>query len=95
MAEGTPNTAKPAEAPWHAAFPAPQIAASSVSREEVLQWLQEGKTDFVLVDVRRMDCEVNFPFFTPPLVFSFRLSFFLSSSHTKMSFLGRIYGFMR
>jgi arsenical-resistance protein 2 len=82
MAEATPNTAEPAEAPWHAAFPAPQIAARSVSREEVLQWLQEGKTDFLLVDVRRMDCEVRFP-----------LSFycFSPSSHTKMPFLAQVF----
>ncbi|CAG8054951.1 unnamed protein product [Penicillium salamii] len=48
------------EAPWHAAFPAPKSAPSSISREELLQWTQEGKQagkDFVLVDVRRTDYE--------------------------------------
>ncbi|CAG8932818.1 unnamed protein product [Penicillium salamii] len=48
------------EAPWHAAFPAPKSAPSSISREELLQWMQEGKQagkDFVLVDVRRTDHE--------------------------------------
>lgn len=80
MAEATPSTAKPAEAPWHAAFPAPEIVARSVSREEVLQWLREGKTDFVLVDVRRMDFEVG-------LALGFCC--FSSSSHEKDVVLGR------
>ncbi|KAJ6155085.1 hypothetical protein N7470_005651 [Penicillium chermesinum] len=45
--------------PWHAAYPTPQIKAPSVSREEVLQWLRDGKAgeDFVLVDLRRNDFE--------------------------------------
>lgn len=49
------------EAPWHAAFPAPKSVAPSISREEFLQWIREGKQagkDFVLVDLRRNDYEV-------------------------------------
>ncbi|KAJ5985384.1 hypothetical protein N7499_008337 [Penicillium canescens] len=48
------------EAPWHAAFPAPKSVAPSISREEFLQWIREGKQagkDFVLVDLRRNDYE--------------------------------------
>lgn len=50
-----------AELPWHAAYPAPKSAAPSISREELLQWIQDGKQagkDFVLVDLRRTDYEV-------------------------------------
>lgn len=50
-----------AELPWHAAYPAPRGAAPSISREELLQWIREGKQagkDFVLVDLRRTDYEV-------------------------------------
>ncbi|CAG8887035.1 unnamed protein product [Penicillium egyptiacum] len=49
-----------AEVPWHAAYPAPRGAASSISREELLQWIRDGKQagkDFVLVDLRRTDYE--------------------------------------
>jgi hypothetical protein len=49
------------ETPWHAAFPAPKSVAPSISREEFLQWIREGKQagkDFVLVDLRRNDYEV-------------------------------------
>ncbi|OQE05298.1 hypothetical protein PENVUL_c025G00080 [Penicillium vulpinum] len=49
-----------AEIPWHAAYPPPRGAAPSISREELLQWIQEGKQagkDFVLVDLRRTDYE--------------------------------------
>ncbi|CRL19553.1 Rhodanese-like [Penicillium camemberti] len=49
-----------AELPWHAAYPAPRGAASSISREELLQWIREGKQagkDFLLVDLRRTDYE--------------------------------------
>ncbi|KAL1961048.1 hypothetical protein VTO42DRAFT_4936 [Malbranchea cinnamomea] len=53
------------DTPWHAAFPAPQATAATVSRAEVLQWLRERKArgpdgpavDFVLVDLRRADHE--------------------------------------
>ncbi|KAJ5301801.1 hypothetical protein PENANT_c002G02003 [Penicillium antarcticum] len=48
------------EAPWHAAFPAPKSVAPSISREEFLQWIREGKQtgkDFVLIDLRRNDYE--------------------------------------
>lgn len=52
----------PAEQPWHAAFPAPRNTARSISREEMLQWMREGKKagkDYVLVDLRRNDHEVS------------------------------------
>ncbi|KAL4892741.1 Rhodanese-like domain-containing protein [Aspergillus ambiguus] len=48
------------EKPWHAAFPAPRNTAASITREEVLQWMREGKQagkDYVLVDLRRNDFE--------------------------------------
>jgi hypothetical protein len=51
-----------AELPWHAAYPAPRGAALSISREELLQWIREGKQagkDFLLVDLRRTDYEVR------------------------------------
>ncbi|GFF24010.1 hypothetical protein IFM46972_00889 [Aspergillus udagawae] len=50
----------PAEQPWHAAFPAPRNTARSISREDMLQWMREGKQpgkDYVLVDLRRNDHE--------------------------------------
>ncbi|KAJ5135727.1 uncharacterized protein N7515_005005 [Penicillium bovifimosum] len=49
-----------ANAPWHAAFPAPKSVAPSISREELLQWIRDGKQagkDYVLVDLRRTDYE--------------------------------------
>ncbi|KAJ5827191.1 hypothetical protein N7447_003954 [Penicillium robsamsonii] len=49
-----------AELPWHAAYPAPRSAAPSISREELLQWIKDGKQagkDFILVDLRRTDYE--------------------------------------
>jgi arsenical-resistance protein 2 len=58
-------SAQPAEQPWHAAFPAPRNTASSISREEMLQWMREGKQagkDYVLVDLRRNDHEVSLLF---------------------------------
>ncbi|KAF9886881.1 hypothetical protein FE257_011004 [Aspergillus nanangensis] len=48
------------EKPWHAAFPAPRSTAASITREEMLQWMRDGKQpgkDYVLVDVRRNDHE--------------------------------------
>ncbi|GAB1199023.1 hypothetical protein APSETT444_008355 [Aspergillus pseudonomiae] len=48
------------EAPWHAAYPAPRTTAAKLPRQELLQWLKEGKQpgkDFVLVDLRRADFE--------------------------------------
>ncbi|KIM95751.1 hypothetical protein OIDMADRAFT_59531 [Oidiodendron maius Zn] len=48
------------ERPWHAAFPAPTAAASIVTCETVLSWMQAGRlpgNDFVLVDLRRTDYE--------------------------------------
>ncbi|KAJ5486052.1 hypothetical protein N7530_000352 [Penicillium desertorum] len=49
-----------AELPWHAAYPAPRGAAPSISREELVQWIRDGKQagkDFILVDLRRTDYE--------------------------------------
>lgn len=70
------------ETPWHAAFPAPKTAAASVSRVDVLQWLQGQERvagrDFVLVDVRRVDFEV-----------SYFLSLSLFSFFTDYSYTGR------
>lgn len=54
------TTSAPKEAPWHAAFPTAKSSPDSVSKEELLAWLQEGKEggkDFVLVDLRRTDYE--------------------------------------
>ena len=52
-----------AEAPWHAAFPPPKCTKpASITRSEVLEMFQNGKKagkDFVLVDLRRMDHEVD------------------------------------
>jgi hypothetical protein len=63
MARETSKEAEGAEVPWHAAFPNPKSVAGGVSRDEVFQWLQQGRSDFVLIDLRRMDCEVSgFPF---------------------------------
>jgi len=61
MASSVPTATKPqAEAPWHAAYPAPKTTASSLTREVLLSWMQTGKVagkDFVLVDLRRADYE--------------------------------------
>ena len=49
--------------PWHASFPAPRQAnPPAVSSAEVLEWFQAGKIpgkDFLLVDLRRTDHEVE------------------------------------
>ena len=48
---------------WHEAFPKPRTQSpAGVSRQELLQWLQDGKKpgkDFLLVDLRRTDHEVK------------------------------------
>ncbi|KAK2795795.1 hypothetical protein FQN52_003645 [Onygenales sp. PD_12] len=52
-------------APWHALFPAPKSKAPTISRAEVLGWLEQreknegegGVVDYVLVDLRRVDYE--------------------------------------
>jgi len=59
MLQETSIEAGLAELPWHAAFPNPQTVAGAVSQDQVLQWLQHGKSDFVLIDLRRTDCEVS------------------------------------
>lgn len=53
-----------ADAPWHAAFPAPKdVELGALSREEVLEMVKgadkKDVQDFVLVDVRRNDHEVR------------------------------------
>lgn len=53
--------AAPACLPWHAAYPAPKIVASSISCPELLGWMKEGKKvgkDYILIDLRRTDFEV-------------------------------------
>ena len=63
MASSEPPTVPvDSERPWHAAFPAPTAAASIVTCETVLSWMQAGRlpgNDFVLVDLRRTDYEVS------------------------------------
>jgi hypothetical protein len=59
MPKKTSSEAEVAEVPWHAAFPNPKTVAGAISRDEVLQWLQQAKPDFVLIDLRRTDCEVS------------------------------------
>lgn len=52
----------PACLPWHAAYPPPRAIAGAISHVELLRWFKEGKRigkDFVLVDLRRTDFEVN------------------------------------
>ena len=51
-----------AELPWHAAFPPVRSMPDRVTKEEVLGWSRHGEksaSDYVLVDVRRMDHEVH------------------------------------
>jgi hypothetical protein len=48
-----------AEISWHAAFPNPKTIAGTVSRYEVLQCLQQGKSDFIPIDLRRTDLELS------------------------------------
>ncbi|KAJ5647629.1 arsenate reductase (Arc2) [Penicillium lividum] len=56
MSTSNSATDTPAQ-PWHAAYPTPKSTAPAVSRVEVLKWLQEGRKDFILVDLRRSDFE--------------------------------------
>lgn len=47
--------------PWYATYPAQRNAASWVTKQTLLSWMEKGKTagkDFVLVDLRRTDFEV-------------------------------------
>ena len=58
------------ELPWHTAYPAPRNSnPESISRAEVLQLLlrdhDDGKSGFVLIDLRRMDHEVGDSLFFP------------------------------
>lgn len=53
---------KQEEAPWHAAFPPPKTAVSTISRSDFLGLIKAGKKpgkDFILVDLRRNDHEVS------------------------------------
>jgi hypothetical protein len=59
MPQETPKAPETTEVPWHAAFPSPKTIAGAVSRDEVLQWLQQDKSGFILIDLRRTDCEVS------------------------------------
>lgn len=51
--------------PWYAGYPAPKLEAATISREDVLLMLRDGKNiagkDFVFVDLRRNDHEVHRP----------------------------------
>ena len=49
-----------AQAPWHAAYPAPKTTEpGALTKEDVLGMLQRGEEDFVLIDLRRNDHEVG------------------------------------
>jgi arsenical-resistance protein 2 len=52
------------ETPWYAAYPAARTQSpASISRGELLELFRNGKEpgrDFVLIDVRRTDFEVNY-----------------------------------
>lgn len=56
-----------AQAPWHAAYPAPKTAEQpgALTKEDVLGMLQRGEEDFVLIDLRRNDYEVREPTLRP------------------------------
>ncbi|PLN76083.1 putative arsenate reductase [Aspergillus taichungensis] len=46
--------------PWHAAFPSPRTTAASIPRDQLLQWMQQGRVpgkDYVVIDLRRADHE--------------------------------------
>lgn len=61
MATESSTTKAVEEKPWYADLPAPRSIPGSITRENLLSWLEEGKVagkDFVLVDVRRTDFEV-------------------------------------
>jgi hypothetical protein len=54
--------------PWYAAYPVQRNAASTVTREALLSWMEKGKVsgkDFILVDLRRTDFEVSFANYSP------------------------------
>jgi arsenical-resistance protein 2 len=61
MTDTNANTAAPA--PWYNAYPAVKAAAPTITRAEVLDLLRNAKSvagkDFVLVDLRRNDHEVE------------------------------------
>lgn len=49
-----------AQAPWHAAYPAPRTTdPGALAKEDVLGMLQRDEQDFVLIDLRRNDHEVQ------------------------------------
>jgi arsenical-resistance protein 2 len=48
--------------PWYAAYPIQRNAASWVTKQTLLSWMEKGKVagkDFILVDLRRADFEVS------------------------------------
>ncbi|KAI9932661.1 hypothetical protein ASPWEDRAFT_102326 [Aspergillus wentii DTO 134E9] len=45
------------EQPWHAAFPAPRSTSQTIRKEQLLQWMHEGRKDYVVIDLRRTDFE--------------------------------------
>lgn len=50
------------EAPWHAAYPAPNSEAIGISQSDLLSMLEDGQEpgkDFILVDLRRNDHAVR------------------------------------
>jgi hypothetical protein len=61
MTTQVPPPAMAVEQPWYAAYPEAQSKPDPISRSKVLELLQHGKDDetFVLVDLRRTDCEVR------------------------------------
>ena len=46
-------------APWYEAFPAPKSEVDPLTSRQLLQRLWMGTLDFVLIDLRRNDCEVS------------------------------------
>jgi hypothetical protein len=47
--------------PWYTSYPAAQSSPSSITRETLLSWIEEGQfaaKQFVLVDLRRTDHKV-------------------------------------
>ena len=62
-ANTTTNSDYNPELPWYAAYPPPRHSTyPSISRVEVLQLFRDGKEvgrDFILIDLRRTDYEVN------------------------------------
>jgi arsenical-resistance protein 2 len=62
----TSQPGKSDAAPWHKAYPEPSTKSpEQLSRDELLGWIHHGKQagkDFLVVDVRKLDHTVSFPF---------------------------------